>query len=115
MKRIRVPESLLQFTKGSTFHLQLQKAEKEKDRITDSPHPLSVPVEGSQQPSEARVHKIPVLQPPPTFHTQTGMLEWIFPSYPGTIHLLKYKVKAVSIIPFFSGVTVSVVQRRSNF
>lgn len=65
---------------------------------------FSVPVVCSEQSSQARAQKIPSS---PTCHLQTSMLEWIFSSFPGTIHILKYNVKTFSIIPFFfSGVIV---------
>lgn len=71
---------------------------------------FSVPVVCPQQSSQARAHNLPLPRPSPTSHLQTGLLEWIFSSVPGIIHLLKYSVKTVSIIPFFSGVTVGSVR-----
>lgn len=59
-KTSRLPESLLEFIKGFTLHLQIQKIEKNKSYDHRCFSLLvSVPVECSQQHSKARVHKTP--------------------------------------------------------
>lgn len=85
--------------KDPHFISNSKSLQRPKARIRDVLSRLfSVPVQLSQQPSEARVHKKLLLQPPPTAHLQTGSLEWIFPP---TLALYIYQTTKPKPFPSF--------------